>query len=742
MLNSGTDEETLGQKLMQTPGNIYRSVRGAIQGQQDPQYKDTPSYEDELTPSYWKGSMAEGPDAIHPDEHKLARITAQGDQELANILKNKLGDRFVSASKDANGYDLITYRSKVDGKERTVYVNKPGLDIQDVDRFIANALPYMGGAGVAGSAVRGAGLLTRMATQGATGGATSVGMDVGAGQQGSEMAPDAWRAAGAAAGGAVGEPLAAGLGKVAQWFYRRQLLNASGNLTTKGAQIARQNGIDPAELSAAAVREFAGDVSRGANPAHAARKAGVESRGVKGTVGQYTDDLEQQILESDMRRGRFGSPAASVMRDFDERQIGQVEKSVNQYSTDEFGHQLEVPAGAGQELQSGVRGRFQERKAKVDQSFEQYDPEKLKPTPVDKAMLLTRMKRLGIDDRNLYFEIADMTPESHPQAWKAIEDLDKFSGAIPGGLKTKARESIGAPETDVSFEQLRRRLSIYREAAAKGDNSADLRLTSRVTDLYNKYLIDVASNIDNPLDTMKYLRAIDMHRDLMRAFGTRGDPALDPGGRFMQDLIHKDSTPERIIDKLLGSGPNAPREAVPILQRLKETLGTDSPEWGILKATAMYKLTTRADKPLEAGKMVDQANLLLAKNSVYRELFDPEELKSLARYFEDINVVRRKDLPSVVKSKEVGELARVRQDGFLRFFFRKMGTRETFRGRPFNSVFWNMLAKSKLSTPIYNIQERAGEKLANQAVSGELPLRVRPRFTTGLGSAAGAEYGD
>jgi hypothetical protein len=342
-------------------------------------------------------------------------------------------------------------------------------------------------------------------------------------------------------------------------------------------------------------------------------------------------------------------------------------------------------------------------------------------------------------DPKLYNDLTAQTEVTAPNTVKALDDLEKWTSKK--GLTTDKSDVLGSKPQELDFEQLRRRLTTYRELAAKSDNSTDLRLVSRVVDNYNKSLIDAASNLNNSTDTMKYLRALDMHRDLMKAFGTRGDPALDPGGKFIQDLIHKDATPEGIIDKVLGAGKKAPMQSVAILKRIRETVGPDSPEWAILKSTAMYKMTTSGGKGLPPGKMVGQSADLLQNNSIYKELFDADELKALNRYFEDIRVLEGKNVPPGARSQQLNELERVRQEGFLKFFFRKMGTRETFRGRPFNSLFWNMLAKSKISTPMLPFEQIGASHLARRATSGALPKRPPARGGAGVG-ARGAAYGE
>src|SRR6185436_12245535 len=141
-----------------------------IRGRQDPRFNNLPVFD------------GGGVDLTTMEQ---AKLLGPDDEGLANIIKSNLGDKFVGIKKDANGYPIITYRGE-DGKEQSSYVNRPGLDWQDVDRGISGAIPYVASATGAGRLVRGAGILGQTATQALTAGATSAATDAGAAAMGSE----------------------------------------------------------------------------------------------------------------------------------------------------------------------------------------------------------------------------------------------------------------------------------------------------------------------------------------------------------------------------------------------------------------------------------------------------------------------------------------------------------------------------------------------------------------------------
>lgn len=131
-----------------------------ITGLQDPAQGQLPSVY-----SQYPGEL-EGPTG-------RAALLGASDAQMGDIVQKSLGDRFIRREKDANGYDVFITRG-ADGQEQKAYLNKPGLDGEDVARGIRGALPYMLTGGAAGVVGRGAGLIANMALQGGAGAATSV----------------------------------------------------------------------------------------------------------------------------------------------------------------------------------------------------------------------------------------------------------------------------------------------------------------------------------------------------------------------------------------------------------------------------------------------------------------------------------------------------------------------------------------------------------------------------------------
>src|SRR5690606_22617925 len=130
------------------------------------------------------------------------------------------------------------------GQEQRGYVNKPGIDTQDLWRTFYGAVPYIAGGGAIAAATKGAPLALQAVTQAAGAGATSVAGDLAQEPLGSEQGIEADKALFMAAAGGAGPVL--GAGGSALWrklITEPRLFNkTTGKLTEKGAEAARQAG--------------------------------------------------------------------------------------------------------------------------------------------------------------------------------------------------------------------------------------------------------------------------------------------------------------------------------------------------------------------------------------------------------------------------------------------------------------------------------------------------------------------
>lgn len=663
------------------------------------------------------------------------------DEGFGNYLKKKLGPRFRGMRKDYYGQPIIKFVDQ-DGEEQEAYVNKPGLDMDDVNRGVLSSVPYMIASGplsLAGSAIaKGAGLIgnsVRAAVQGTGQALTSVGQDVAGTVAGSGQAPDPIKAAWAGLGGAAGEVASGSATQFRDWMAQRGLFR-NGELTQRGRLLVQQRGVDPDGLEADIARQWAKDRTTAlTGPESADRKMVTESQGLRGTVGDYTQDVEQQILESNMERGSLGQEAHRVMHDFRRQQQEGVEKATSDYSTEQFGHGREVPAGAGEELQRGAKSKFAQQKAEADDAWVGVSQKRMDLDDDDREILAGYYRRLKKDRPEVWAALGRIDPQTQPAAAKALGDIEDAILQNAWG-RTKSSKGLGFEGKQLNLQQLRTRLTQAREQAARSGNPADLEVTNAIADRYNEFVIHLGQATKDTSDALQMMKAVDLTEKLERTWGLKGGSEAD---KFMRDLIIKDATPENIVKRIFTESGRSGTASVPIIRRLKEVFGEDSPEWAIIRATAFDNLVTGGKgAALTAERLHKNAAELITRNSVYRELFDAGEIRQMERFFGDIRALGKKDLPSTLKSREMTELQRVRKDGVIRYVLRRMGTRETFQGQPFRGAIWHMLARSQWAGPMVNFKEAGGRRLAEQATRGKLPTKRPSRYPGFAGAGASA----
>lgn len=180
-----------------------------VQGRHDPRFKD-------LQTVYAQEPLF---GATQQAADRAATLGAS-DEQLADIYKKQLGDRFLNMEKDANGYYVVTFKGD-DGKPRQGYVNQPGLDMADVTRGVRGALPYMLTGGAAGLAGRGLGLVANSALQGGTAAATSMAGDLAQIPMGSEQGIEGGKAVVGGVLGAAGPPVARGIANAREVIANR-----------------------------------------------------------------------------------------------------------------------------------------------------------------------------------------------------------------------------------------------------------------------------------------------------------------------------------------------------------------------------------------------------------------------------------------------------------------------------------------------------------------------------------------
>ena len=209
----------------------------AIAGREDPRYQGLPTVDEALT----EEGKRQGKFFVSPEQrHIRASVPfAVSDEQYGDVMRKAMGDRYVNTETDKYGNKIVVYKGD-DGAEKRAYVNRPGLDSEDIARGLVQSVPYIAGGAAAGAAK--VGLAGRALLQGLTGAGTSVGQDVAATQFGSEQGIDPARALATGVFSAGAEVAAPAIASAWRRFVTEpSLYNASRGELTEKARRSRSN---------------------------------------------------------------------------------------------------------------------------------------------------------------------------------------------------------------------------------------------------------------------------------------------------------------------------------------------------------------------------------------------------------------------------------------------------------------------------------------------------------------------
>lgn len=485
-----------------------------------------------------------------------AAIAGASDAQMADIIEQQLGDRFIRREKDANGYDVLVTRGP-DGQEQRGYVNAPGLDSQDISRGIYGAMPYMIGGGMIGTAAKGLGFGVRATLQSLGAGTTSAVGDLAQMPMGSKQGIEADKAIFTALLGAGGE-LATSLGSRAwqRFVTEPQLFNSkSGRLTARGEVAARSAGLDPAQIESAVARTFAQTYARTRKASEAAIYAQQGDFGIPSTAGQRSKDPWQLTQEEAMRRNLYGEKARDTMQGFDRRQAEAVDFAARTRMPSDFRSQAVTQNGTmnprgithvqempdtqalGSGIQSGMRTAREAAEAIEDAAWAEVKD--ILPTKEAFDLLPDALSgRLGS---------SRVTPEM-PKAAAMAKALDDYIGGK--AFSDPVAKVLKQSPVKTVDEMRRQLLGMYKGAGDATDRAA----AKAIYDGFNDWIDDAAKQsllAGDPAAAAKLRIARDTSRTMQGLFSPSVRGQQTPAARLMSELMEADS-PERAAQVLFG----------------------------------------------------------------------------------------------------------------------------------------------------------------------------------------------
>ena len=692
-----------------------------IRGKQDPRYKDIPTIA-EVT-------IKEG--INKPVSESAAWLAGTSDKGMVPTYNAMLGDRFLGQEVDANGYPIVLYRGQ-DGSPQRAYVNKPGLDMQDVVRGGMSVAPFVGaGRGIGAlKAIKEAPLVGRMLAQFGGQAATSVAQDVANTAMGGDdlnLVDTGVKAAVTGAAGAGGEAL----GAAAQGLYRRfvaepRLFNrATGELTQEGAQAAQQAGLNPAGLSTELRKQFAQELARTGKADQAAGRVANAEFGIPKTRGELTQDMPTLLREQHIRGGNYGEQGAQIMQDFDKRQQSAI---VDALTGDINGRpgiaQRIAPARAAQDYGKAEMGAA--IRQNTEQAFETAKTSEREAwkgvtdlRPTEEAMPLLKQR--------LNEAIGEFPIPPNGKAELMERELDAF---MKGQAPAKVSEWRDANPIG-NIDQMRKRLTtIVRTTEDPTDKAAAVSML----DGFNNWIRDAAEQSllkGDPQAAANMVTARGISREIHQIFdGQQGTP----GARILQQVLKKADSAEEVVNALF-SGPTAQIKAgtIPALQNLKQAydkyLPADAAKaaWDDIRLANFLRLVqNKSGEPY--GVQQIQSNIkqfLSTQASVARTLHPPEEIAMLTRFVRATVGIEKKNPNKPWSGIAAGGIIKDMVGSLISAF-------------GFNSI----LAKTGMNMAGGQIVKKAyGPAAAAQATSGNLPALPAPSWG-GYGGALGSRSQD
>lgn len=630
----GQKPEGWGEWIANIPGRVADAYRG----KQDPQETDT------------KTIFEQFPEELH-HATTMAAMAGTEDPGMGNIITKALGDKVVRRYTDSNGYEIIVTRGP-DGQEQRGYVNKPGLDSQDVARSINQSLPYMLVGGGAGAALKGAGVGVNAIGQFAANSGTSLVSDAASNLQGSEQSIDPQKALVVGALGAAAPVAGAAVGSLWRKFVTIPGLidKQTGQLTQKGIDAARQAGIDPADVTPDFAQSFAKTFAETRDAATAATKAGADKYGIPATQGQITKRPSLLTQEEGMRRGLAGDPAERTMLNFDAKQAKAVEEA--SLGRSEIDKAADEAAGirrrsVGEMVNPGRQATDRERMASTlggsVQDTYQGAREAARKAEGEAWQGATSLEAtddaLKLLPAKLNEKLGGMMPDEKvtPASAAMAKKIDEIIG---GKAPEKAAEWI-ANDPSKKVDQMRRVLLGYVDAA---ESNADKKMAGRIYDGFNEWIGDAAKQkllAGDPEAAMKLVKARAFTRLVRQTFEPKAsDGKLSEAGKRLAKIIDPDKADsgEAVVQALFGSqgskGVNT--GAVSALKNLKSAFDRFAPEagkqaWDDVRLAYWSRLVTDKGGRL-VGPQAIVSNIKTAiqsQDSVMRVLYTPTEMREI-----------------------------------------------------------------------------------------------------------------
>lgn len=680
----------------------------------------------------------------------LAGMFSDDDEGYGAIIKEQLGDRYVGTEKDPNGYDIITYKGD-DGKEYVAYVNKPGLDLTDVNRELGAAIPAAISGFAASRGVKGADLgpLGRILGVGTTEAATAAAKDVTGAHLGAPFKPLDTLIKAVVAGGAGGlfEGLSGPItNKLRKWFGSKGFIDPkTGALTPIGTKAVKGAGLDPADINARIVAELEKKAPGAADLTEVGADIRTGEFDIPSSRGQRTKRPDLLTEEEELRRGNMGEEAQTIMRGFDESQTSAIDRAVN----DSVGMSLaprqggREPATLGTRIREGARDTKKVWDAEEDRLWGETGP--MYPDPAYRQNSL-----YPILNRRLAGTGKLPTPTQTPAAHEMMTLLEDYAN---NRITKPPYESL-QQEAEYSVDEMRRRLYGLMDGADPG--SRDKTVAAEIYGAYDEWLEDLAKRgamTGTPKEVAQLKLARGFSRDVKGLFAPRAGEKSTPAAAKIQAVVAspKVSSPTDLLTALIPSSPKAaaPKGTDQAFRHLKGILraGGDVGEdtWNDIRLAYWAKLASdnkgKTLSPLQLKNNIDA--VFHNQQSVVNILYSPEEqavMRRLSAALGDVTYKPPNPSGTAHTITKIKDKKRRAGRGIVEDQIQLKQRSATFQGKSLERLLWRTLGKHMPTTA--GVRDFGASKLAKGATSPRLTPKPGSALIAPAASIGALEFAD
>ncbi len=574
----------------------WDALKGAVKG--NAEFQDAGDAMGYLEARADAGFYDQNPDRnFFNDFNKISDAGTFGNvQDQAKAIQEVFGD--VAINPDAGGNPF----AELNGQK--YYMNKPGLDMQDVLETFGEGIAYASGGG-AGSAVKGLGLGARMAATGAAETGINYGAQKLAGRD--EVNKTEMAMSGLAGGLFEGlTPLVSSLwGKV----------NNSGVSNPEaGKVIAKKMGatnLDDTQV------ERLGNMVRNLDPDQVTPESILQHVELNQTPTLGTLTKNQDILDTESmlrNTGRESTRAKLRMLD-DANETGLQKAMTDAQSNMANGKPSGDYYAAAQNIGDAVQSAEKVAKKGVNDAYKGVTNAYVGTQPFKDA---PQRFRKALSDSDVL-----LAPSTTARANDVLKDIDEHVKML-GDAKGVSWQAV---------ESQRRRINY----AFKGAEEADARALSIIKNEYDAVVDDAFENalLSGSEESIKNLQnARGVASDYFKKFTSK-----DKGVKVINKWINEGVTPEDITESFITKsgivGKNAPHVAKAYL----DVVGRNTPEHNLLKELAIQKFTANKGRAQIRAKLTDA---MTNRKTFMNEVFTPKELGFLSRTVQFIDGVTKK----------------------------------------------------------------------------------------------------